>query len=52
MRGQLDLLGEALSRPEVGVEIIEIAWQAAEKRRQAAERMSRQIRLDGTVWCF
>lgn len=53
MRGQLGLLWEALSRPEVRSEIIEIAWQEAEKRRVAEEEIARkrgkQQSLDGIV---
>ncbi|MBA7573148.1 hypothetical protein ES708_14943 [subsurface metagenome] len=49
MRRQLGLLGKVISRPEIKVEIIEIASQASEKRRRAAEKVSKQMRLSGTV---
>jgi len=35
-------------RPE-GNEIIRIAWEAVERRRQAAARRGKQLRLNGTV---
>lgn len=49
MRGQPDILGEIHGDEED--EILNIAWEAAEKRQQAAEKTSKQMMLDGTPLC-
>ena len=50
MRGQPDLFGEIHDEED---EILNIAWEAAEKRQQAAEQAAektgKQMILDGTV---
>ena len=47
MRGQPDLFGEIHGDEED--EILNIAWEAAEKRQQATEKTNKQMMLDGTM---